>query len=331
MEKYGFHDFADCEPQANASCEDMKLLTKCLRGLLDEIMGITNDLKKSSSRENVLNRSWDAYQNPRDNNLFDSVLLKSSPTVHINGNNEPERTDQHDRLELTPIENLHKALFSRHKRQEEAPSLKRRVKFAVSRINFDDTASSCTSPRMSPANRGASSLLINDSVAIRSGKYSRLFNYQKKSFNRFNSTLMSNQGNNRARGRLDMNATCDVYNVSELRPHLVTKNKFTDIRSIRTPPKVLTRERNASLASSTINDEAFGSQSMITVSKTVIDETTEFKIALGSSPDEKKETTNRRVSISDLVERYRKLHEKSIDVAAYIENSDEAFNEIVKQ
>lgn len=136
---------------------------------------------------------------------------------------------------------------------------------------------------------------------------------------------MSVPGSSRLNSVSDMNATCDVYNISELRQHVTTKSKFGN-RGMYTPPK-----RNISRASSTINDEH---KSIAMIDESRINEMTERTVEIGQSPktrkDEKPSDRSRR-SISDLVERYKKLREKSNDLTAHFENSSVASDESEKQ
>lgn len=181
----GYPVLFGCDSQVQASCEDMKSMSDRFRALHDKIANISNSIHNGRNRDYCKKSRNCLSSQCMDNDLFDSVVLKSSPTIQINGNLNPERTDVNERLELTPVEMTHnKVLFSRHKRDKDTTPhtlTKLRPKLLVSRINFEDTRSSSISERMESASRGPNMKLTNQLSPNLSGKYSRLFtSYQRK-------------------------------------------------------------------------------------------------------------------------------------------------------
>ncbi|XP_001605050.1 uncharacterized protein LOC100121437 isoform X1 [Nasonia vitripennis] len=123
---------------------------------------------------------------------FDKVLFMPSPSIQINSY-EGERNNYQTYLQLTPVEGAHKQLFSRHafNNEKSAYALKKKP-MPVQRINFDDsTLHETSSDKFSMTQqRFNTPSKLQRSNFKNVDKYSRIFSTRKPNDNRVNRSVM---------------------------------------------------------------------------------------------------------------------------------------------
>lgn len=302
-------DFTNCNLQIEASTSDLKSMCKLMENIEIAVGNLIAELKSDDNvPKNYHNLSMHLTQE-----VFDTVILKSSPTINFNSNGyDAEKNEALKRLELTPVEGVHKDLFNRYKNYEnpytpKAP--KPRPKIQITRINFDNTMSSIND-RFSPVKRLGPPAFVGQGTTGKTAKFSRLF-----------------AGNNRTTNL----ANCSIASTGSWKMSTLVDNSFNmSMRDLTAPPNNSTPERISSRSvNHTINplDKPEFNSTEIVNELGTINENTEIKISMGVSPrpktdkplsDEKK---HRRRSISDLVERFRRIRE--ISSTGFIENSND--------
>ncbi|XP_063976792.1 uncharacterized protein LOC135162357 [Diachasmimorpha longicaudata] len=323
IQKNSFPDFTDCNLQIEASTADLNQMCELVSSFQSTVSLLASKIQLMSN--SVPKNHNLPFQ--FDSEVFESVVLKSSPTIQLNTNNESERYDAAERLELTPVENVHKSLFMRYKHNV-TPTIPKplgmRPKLLVSRINFDDSLSSTVSEKFSPAKRPAKP--VGSTVK---GKFSRLFNaVPKRGF--YNNTIAS-PGHWKTIS-IDNSMAGDVYNMSDLKPHLANKSSFNLSRDLSAPmnstPETITGHKQMIY----VDRPAFNSTEIVS-ELTTISENMEIRLTVGGCSDpqrtEKREDSKRRISIGDLVEKYKKIREQSVNVT-YLENSGDNSDESTK-
>ncbi|XP_012277265.1 uncharacterized protein LOC105698017 [Orussus abietinus] len=200
-------DLSGCVLQVKASCEDAKTILSRFHELLDRIKSFSIDIQNNRSH----NKQKHAFVD--DVFYFDSTLLMPSPVIRINTNEDENRCDIHNRLRLTPIEGHYKTLFSRHKRVDDAVSIKMGTNMLVSRINFDDSVCNISEIRSPKRTVSCKSMWPTAKIA---GKYSRLFSsYSKKNYDKANSSIMSIPSSSKANSTAITSATREINNELE--------------------------------------------------------------------------------------------------------------------
>ncbi|XP_011305605.1 uncharacterized protein dgt6 [Fopius arisanus] len=322
IQKNSFPDFTDCNLQIQASTDDLSQMCELVSSFQSTVSLLASKMKPL---ENPVPKNHNLSFR-LDSEVFQSVVLKSSPTIHLNANNEPERYDAAERLELTPVENVHKSLFMRYKNNE-TPSMpkpfKIRPKLVVSRINFDDSMSSTVSEKFSPVKRP-----VKPIGSTAKGKFSRLFSANlKKSIHNHSAVSPGHWKTNSN----DSSIVGDVYNMSDLKPYLATKSSFNLSRELSAPMNSTPEKIVGQKQMLYVERPAFNSTEIVSELST-ISENMEIRLTVGSSPNlqrmEKREN-NRRISIGDLVEKYKKIREQSANVT-YLEHSGDNSDDSAK-
>ncbi|XP_015119727.1 uncharacterized protein LOC107042968 [Diachasma alloeum] len=323
IQKNSFPDFTDCNLQIQASTADLNQMCELVSSFQSTVALLASKVKPTSNPA-PKNHNLSFHLDPE---VFESVVLKSSPTIHLNSNNEPERYDAAERLELTPVENVHKSLFLRYKNNE-TPTIpkafKTRPKLVVSRINFDDSMSSTVSEKFSPPKR-----LVKPIGSTAKGKFSRLFSTTQKR-GLYNHTIAS-PGPWKTNS-IDNSIAGDVYNMSDLKPHLGNKSSFNLSRDLSAPMNSTPEKVTGHKQMIYVDRPAFNSTEIVS-ELTTISENMEIMLTVGASPNvqrrEKREDSNRRISIGDLVEKYKKIREQSANVT-YLEHSGDNSDDSTK-
>ncbi|KAK2585422.1 hypothetical protein KPH14_010090 [Odynerus spinipes] len=300
-------DLSKCSLQIEASQEDLKSGIRSFQNLRAYITSSSTDLQCDFNVNQTYQENISSMKN---------VIFFSSPIIKINTNCGNEGNDILKRLDLTPVEGVHKSLFSRYKREHGnnvVPISQLRTNVLVSRINFDDTISLNVSDKIpSPLVYISKPTLLS---ANHTGKYSRLFlSHARKAAEKGNYSMMSIPHSSKANSTAITNTVGEIHNMSQCSLSNTTKNLLD-----------LSNEVIVSEKLSIINDKK--SQCIIKEVDNIhnqqykkVDET---KDSIENTKDNKsnnvKEKTNNRRSISDLVQRYRGILKNSTQVSTYVE------------
>ncbi|XP_043284846.1 uncharacterized protein dgt6 [Venturia canescens] len=332
IEKYGFPDFSECGCQVSASCEDLKSMSELFHTMHDRVIELTKISKTNSTQESNFPLNY-LHQYSIDNDLLDSILLNRSLTINIDWNSEYNGNEYPERFQLTPLEHIHRKLLPRYRRNDDGKfqALKLRPTQLISRINFNETRCTVISDnasRSSPLPRNSSSKIVDRWNPHKEGTYSRLFSTIKRrpATSKLNYSVRSGASSSQLNSIMDMNMSCSVYNASELRSRL---HNDTDIDS----PKKFTPSKNDGndRASSTIIECEKFTRTCEFLGLTEEDDAVNNKMECTpisqknpESPKKTEKPQKSRLSISDLVERFRKICDKSVNVPIPIEfSSDE--------
>ncbi|XP_043668682.1 uncharacterized protein LOC122629372 [Vespula pensylvanica] len=300
LKKNELKDISKCLLQIEASQEDIKSGIKSFQNLRTNIESISNNLK-SHFYQKKMNET---YQ--ENISALENIVFSSSPVITINTNCRDEGNDVLKRLELTPIEGAHKSLFSRYKRQHGNTNLsvsQLRTNLLVSRINFDDTLSLNNSDKISQAH---SSIPKTNSLSIKhTGKYSRLFlSYAKKPSERGNCSINSISHSIKANSTTITNTEGEAHNTSQFSLRNTTKS-FFDLREVIIPEKFNTINQLKSQYVLKETNNLHNDQCEMD-NETEEDNLTNIKDNMSVNI---KDITKKRRSISDLVQRYKKVLE----------------------
>ncbi|XP_076632120.1 LOW QUALITY PROTEIN: uncharacterized protein LOC143347097 [Colletes latitarsis] len=298
--------FSDCLLQIEASCEDMTKASNVFETYLSDVAKMLSE-KKDILREKNAVKTYNDTVLPAGA----SMLLMSSPVIKINTDCSDEESDLLKRLQFTPVEGMHKSLFSRYERLKKndvshESTLKVKQNLAP-RIDFDDTM-------LSTNNEGPSlhtfSMPYKKNLPTfkNSEKYSRLFSTCTKRNNKAaNSSIMSIPCSSKANSTTISSAIEEIHDLSEL-----SVNSLCDVSIKFTTPKKLINEQedkheNASEMEDVINALP-NDLNMLHICETI---ETEIKYDGNNDTVETESKKHSRHSISDLVERYKKILERS--------------------
>ncbi|XP_015179044.1 PREDICTED: uncharacterized protein LOC107067757 isoform X1 [Polistes dominula] len=306
LKKHELKDLSKCLLQIEASQEDITSGIKSFQSLTTSIETISTNLKLHFNQKKI-NETFQEHISALENSIF-----CSSPPIKINTNCSEEGNDVLKRLVLTPIEGAHRSLFSRYKRHgiTNVPVSQLRTNLLVARTNFDDTLSLNNSDKISP---NYSQLIKTVSSSTkRTGKYSRLFvSYAKKNSEKGNCSIISIPDSLKANSTA-LTSIEEARNISQFNLRSTTKS-FFDLREVMTPDKFNTINQLKSQCifkeSNNLHNDHCESNN-----ETEKDNATNTK---DTSVNNVKDTTNRRRSISDLVQRYKKVLENTKDCIIY--------------
>lgn len=344
LQIHRLQNLTQCQLQVEASNQDAISMCHLFLVLLERVTNLSTEVQNSSKNKNVKYVPESAEVILR---VMDDVLFMPSPTICIDTNPDTEKTNVQNRLALTPVEGAHKALFSRHKHKEETTpqSSKLRTNLLVSRINFDDTLSSITSERLTPQNRRVKMLSkMNTSMSKKSEKYSRLFSGRHKLHNsRVNCSMMSMPSSPKANSTALMNTISETNSIHELNLDFTAKSLFNLSKEIISVVSIMTNPNNSSPLKQNEHkvsvklveeeyieengEEDFSSPAVSSkkVIKPLLDDDKEVEMIsqcklVPQSPEKRK-----RRSISDLVDRYKLILEKSrVASNSYLETSEKS-------
>ncbi|EZA54921.1 uncharacterized protein LOC105279589 isoform X2 [Ooceraea biroi] len=302
LRKRNLVDLSQCQLQVEASVEDLRSVYNVFNTFLTSIVSSTEEAQSVLCERNV-GRTSEEDVLP----LVKNVLLMPSPLIKINTHYVDEKDDLHKLLQFTPAEVAHKSLFSRYMRhdQNQAPDL--RMNLFVSRINVDDAVSSSYSEK--PSTRFMTPR-VNRLCKKTTGKYSRLFSTCVNKTAKANYSLMSLPSTTKANSSAITSATGEMPNLSDLNLDITPRGFFSSTEDPATPLK---RNILKEMPEEKLKDER---DREVKVNKPDLDEFTEIQFATEKNVIVKHENAHkRRRSISDLVERYKKLLEASNTVA----------------
>ncbi|XP_015598733.1 HAUS augmin-like complex subunit 6 [Cephus cinctus] len=320
-------DVSYAQLQVQILSDDIRKMKNLFDLLFKRVKNLSSDIQEYSDHENLINIGTMSCADFPD---MYKVLFNPSPKIEFNVNEcESKRFLI---LELTPVEERHNGLFSRHKRRKDTtPRSSRICKNAIiSRIKFDDTISSIINERQSPV------LCRNESVLSASSvksvkKYSRLFTNSSKTNNRkANYSFMSVPSASKANSTALMNIVEDGKTKTKSCLDIAAKNLFKlskDVVSIAS--RISSRDLKDSLAVTPVKDNQVQDKSDVESLRTInaLEEENIFEeIPCNGdmiSPKTTKEKGGRtRRSISDLVEQYRTLVDRSSIQSIHFESSN---------
>ena len=291
--------------QVEASCEDMKAALNIIQTYVSDIAKLLSE-SQDMLYQNDLSQVYDDSALP----VMSNVLLMVSPLIKFDTNYTNEEYDLQKRLQLTPVEGIHKSLFSRYERlkqNHETHISKLRENLFVSRINFDDTISTINNEN--PSLHMQTIFRRNLSSLKPAKKYSRLFsNRTKRSNRRANLSIMSMPSSSEANSTAIVNTIEEMHDVPQLNLNTSAKSPCNINVEFATPDKLTVKENKLENTPETGNVlQDF--QNKINILD--ICETMEVEISndYDNNPIKTEEKKGRRHSISDLVDRYKKLIE----------------------
>ncbi|XP_070150424.1 uncharacterized protein [Polyergus mexicanus] len=305
-------DLSQCLLQVEASVDDMKSMYNIFKTILTNMKNSIEETqsifcKKSTdymSRENVL---------PFVNN----VLLMPSPLIKINTNCVDETNDLQRLLQLTPGEIAHKSLFSRYMRYKRIHTPDMRTNLFVSRINIDSTMSLDNNDKRSLNLRFVTPKMNKLSKRV-TGKYSRLFStYMNKNI-KANSSMISLPSTGQANSSTIASTVGEMPNISDFNLDVIARGYFNLSEESLAIPCISTSAQFTSIKQN-ISRDVYQEQTRdkldheTKINKLKLDDFTEVQFVNDENQGTvvKHENNSRRRSISDLVERYKKLLEVS--------------------
>ncbi|CAL7946209.1 unnamed protein product [Xylocopa violacea] len=298
-------DFSECSLQIEASCKDLKSALNIIQTYLTDITKTISETRDVLSEKNIIQIHNDTML-PMVNNM----LITLSPLIKINTNQSEEENDLRKRLQFTPVEAAHKSLFSRYERLKESHTsrgTKLRGNSLVSRINFDETIASTSSEK--PSLHITTSSKKSLSCFKQAEKYSRLFSTRMKRSNRaVNSSILSIPCTSKANSTTIANNIEEIHDISELSLNISSKSLCNISIEVTTPEKLTVRQNKSENTSETedvINDFP-DKANMLNMCETIKIET---ENNYDNNFTKTEQSHQRRRSIGDLVERYKKLLE----------------------
>ncbi|KAJ8678819.1 hypothetical protein QAD02_014606 [Eretmocerus hayati] len=189
--KYQLGELKKFNSQLCSSNEDMKYAIQHFQNLHEQISSfLMGELKHNCGIKNVQKFVSNIPE-------FNKVLFMPSPSIQLNNQYEERENPYQNLLKLTPVEDAHKNLFSRHasNQQKNICSAKRKP-FLAHRINFDDSIHDSSIDRQHSFQRRTPSK--PKSTFKNMDKYSRIFSTRTPADNRVNNSvmmMMSSTGN----------------------------------------------------------------------------------------------------------------------------------------
>ncbi|XP_072751102.1 uncharacterized protein [Anoplolepis gracilipes] len=315
-------DLSQCLLQVEASVEDIKSMSNIFEIILRNMNNSIEETQSVFCKKNIDHMSGENVLP-----FVNSVLLMPSPLIKINTNCADEMNDLQKVLQLTPGEIAHKSLFSRYMRHKRIHTPDLRTNLFVSRINVDSIMSldNDDKPRL---NLSFAMPKVNKLSKRVTGKYARLFSIYTDKNKKANSSMMSLPSTAQANSSAIASTAREMSNVSDLNldamardylnlseesltiPHISASAQFTPIKSNRNVSQEQTRDKL---------DYEFK------VNKPKLDDFTEVQFVSNENMGTvvKHENSSRRRSISDLVERYKKVLEVSSSTMTKFQNEFE--------
>ncbi|XP_011867013.1 PREDICTED: uncharacterized protein LOC105561552 [Vollenhovia emeryi] len=307
-------NLSQCLLQVEASTEDMKSMCNVFKTFLANLESSMEETQSVSCMRGV-ERVSGKIKLPFEANL----LLMPSPPIKIN--TCPNERNDIQLVQFTPGENPHKSLFTRYMRHKRncTPDLK--TNLFISRINID------------------SSILLDSNEKLLNMRFvtpkvKRLCK-KKTEYSRLFSTCMTK--NIKADSSLFLSSTAQVNSSgvahkrqmfrcsSKLSLDAVTEGPFNlseeSFKTCNSPAQCTPIKQTISQVTSRQQaQETFDCE--IKVNKPELDEFTEVQFVNDDSKGKvvKYDSSNKRASIGDLVERYKKLLEVGSSVTRELEN-----------
>ncbi|XP_034941881.1 uncharacterized protein dgt6 [Chelonus insularis] len=325
--------------QVLASTEDLKLLFTTINTMKNKTIELSNELAKVIT---LFQPSHNSIHFHLDNEIFHSDVLKSSPVIQLK-NYEPNKDDIFERLQLTPVEHPQKELLLKYSKYNDyirSNLMLERSKLTITRINFDETLPSTS--REESMNISRRTVLTQSPHSIEARIGSKMADLVRR--RRGGLKLLGNQWRTSS-------LASENYSMYEQRPYNSFVNSVNNSLELSTPPKNSSINLSLSenlLGIKSIGNPVFNST--VSSLKTIVESTTEIKpvkepinleepekttveqlnglellctdkeinnideIDVQDLNDTKKrkDRSNRRFSISDIMERYKKIRDQSI-------------------
>ncbi|KAK0097801.1 hypothetical protein PV326_013642 [Microctonus aethiopoides] len=324
LEKNSLPDLSECKLQIEASTEDLEKICRVIDQVQNRLTQMSNNLRNTAHSNQYMQPP--AIFLTQDYENFNSILLKESPKFQFNvGNQNTERHDVQERLKLTPVEMRPRPLFARYKlnRDVESSTTPIRPKMEISRINFTDALLSPSSAKLGAIpKRITSTRRMNQSILETRApkKYDRLFMSTRPGI--LANCSMASTSSWKASTFIEGHNSENIYNMSDLRAQLATTSSANVSLDLPTPIKFTPQCTVAppnTLPIKDIEKPAFNSSEVISELET-INEATEINIgtkSLNKSMLDAEKQSSKRLSISDLIERYKKVRDQSICTPNY--------------
>ncbi|XP_003703793.1 uncharacterized protein LOC100881427 isoform X2 [Megachile rotundata] len=305
--KINTKDISKCLLQVEASCKDIKAASNIIQSYLSDIIKLLSESQDILCQKNVQNVVYDDTVSP----IMNNVVLMLSPRIKIDTNYNNEESDLQKLLQLTPVEDAHKSLFSRYKRLKQnhtSHGSKLRENLLVSRINFNDTI---LTPNSENSSLHAHTIFRRNLPTFKQAeKYSRLFSNRTKRANRTaNSSIMSIPCSSNANSTALINAIEEIHDMSELNLNISAKSLCNTSAEFITPEKLTAKQiecKNRMEMENIVHELP----NKLTIHD--VCETIQEKMNNGCDNNVKVEERRQpRRSIGDLVERYKNLLEFS--------------------
>ncbi|KYN21278.1 hypothetical protein ALC57_06377 [Trachymyrmex cornetzi] len=285
-------DLSQCLLQVEASTEDMKSMCNVFKTFLVSITSSTEDVQNDLCVKSTERISEDKNVLP----FVKNVLLMSSPLIKINTNCANQRNE----LQFTPTEIAHKSLFSRYIRHSKNYTPDVKTNLYVSRINID------------------SHTMLN------SNEKQELRFVTPKMNQLLNSSMMSLQSltqSNSAVASIEEISSSSDFNLDTITKSFISWSKESSTVSYSSAQFAPIKQNVSKVASQQQAKNKLDHK--IKVNKPELDEFTEVQIVNDDDKSTivKHENDSKRRSISDLVERYKKILEISNSVTAKLENT----------
>lgn len=320
LKQTGFPDVTECIEQIKAGKEDLELMCTLIESMKGNMEQILSDLRSKYPKQQQHSINPEILGTDNDS-ILESLLLKDSPKTTINTlDYDPSRYDIQEKLKLTPVDDKYKALFARHRNPNDNKSNgSYRLKIPPSRINFDDTILSTNSDKLgtTPKRYTPTNPLKLNATSIESrvhGKFAGLFSIGPR--NRSNSSLaLTNFGKQLSSTVIEEHNSGNIYNISELRTQLANTSSV----SVNTDMAISTESQNNTVCKNSLaikdTEKSDFTTTIIGQDLGTISETTEANFREYEKTrqlNENKKQLNRRNSISELIERYKKIRDPSI-------------------
>ncbi|XP_033188622.1 uncharacterized protein LOC117156047 isoform X1 [Bombus vancouverensis nearcticus] len=305
-------DFSECLLQIEASYTDLKAALDIIQTYLTDITKIISETQDILCQKNVIQIHDDDVILPMMN------VVMSSPLIKIDTDYSDEGSNLQKRLQLTPVEAPHKSLFSRYERLKQnraSHGPKLRENLLVSRINFKDTITSVNSEQSSLDTH----MVLSKKNVLSSKhaeKYSRLFSTRIKRNNitataAANSSIISIPCSSNANSTAITNCIIEeMHDISELSLNISTKSLCNINVEFATPKKLVAEQDKSEnmLEMEDVVNDLPNKANVIDICDTI---DVEIKNNDDDAISKTEQSKQRRRSIGDLVERYKKLLELS--------------------
>ncbi|XP_026669134.1 uncharacterized protein LOC108624726 [Ceratina calcarata] len=299
-------DYSDLSLQMKASCVDLENASSVIQTYVEDVTKMTAETQDILRQRSTMKIHDDALMP-----IMNNMLVTLSPLINIDTDHTDEKVDLQKRLQLTPMKAAHKSLFLRYERlkQYQTPrTSKFREHLLVSRINFDDTIASTNSDNRTLNIQTSYEKCVSAKKNILSfkqtEKYSRLFSNRMKRYgSKADLSLMSIPCSSKANSTTIGNAIEEMndeemndekMNDKEIEDSLDISAKSTEIAAPNLDTKSNDCE-NKSEMEDVVNEFLNKPVSLINENN---DDNNGPKIP---------QTRQKRRSIGDLVERYKKL------------------------
>ncbi|XP_076658218.1 uncharacterized protein LOC143362173 [Halictus rubicundus] len=300
-------DLSVCRLQTESSCKDITEALNICQMHLSDIKTLISETRQKLYHILQKNNIVQIY-NDLEVSTTNNVLLMSTPTIKIDTSCTDIEFDLQNRLVLTPVGAVYKSLFSRYehlKPNNSAPRSKFRENLFASHINFDDSISTINddTPSLHALPVSSKKNLLSSKQAE---KYSRLFSTRTK---RNNTTAISNVisvpscTNTKANSTAIANTIEGVNDILELGQNMSEKTMFDKSIEFTTPIKLTIAKDDEPEDASEVKDVV----NMLQKTSNVLNLCETITTEMTSNETERITKTQRRRSISDLVERYKKL------------------------